>query len=91
MMGYWFAFGSMMHDAPERHIPSASNRSFVKMAIMFACVLSAGAIADYLGISRNKIRPVFLITMIPGTIAGIFIKFRNFSWWRNCRIYKWFY
>jgi hypothetical protein len=98
MMGFWFAFGSGSRDASvtrkstEWGAPSYSRRCFTKMAIMLACLLAEGAIADYLGILRNEARlGIFLMTTPFGIIAGIFIKFRNFSWWRNCRIAKWFY
>jgi hypothetical protein len=66
----------------------------MKVAIMGVFLFAEIAIADYIGIleSCNEARSDISLMLFPlGFIAGIFIKFRNFSWWRNCRFSKRFY
>jgi hypothetical protein len=90
-VGSWMRDGVVTLGTPERGTPHFLNRYYAKMVITAVFGLAEGAIADYLDISRNEMPWTLLILDIFCVIAGIFIKFRNFSWWRNCRFSKRFY
>jgi hypothetical protein len=99
VMLFCYAFGSGIRDLwveqnSDWSPPSHSNRHLVKLAAVivsgFAAVFMNAYLGDSMSLNREQ-RALYFILNVFCFIAGFFIKFRNFSWWRNCRIAKWFY
>jgi hypothetical protein len=98
MMGVYFTLGSMVRDScvafgsTEWHAPSRIRRYGMKVAIIIACLWAEVIVMIFMDIKGSEALLRALLMLFPfGFVAGIFIKFRNFSWWRNCRFSRWFY
>jgi hypothetical protein len=97
MMGFYFTFGSFLRDSwfvqsTEWHTPSRIRRHAMKIAVMIVFGLVDIIVAVCMDIKGSEALSDALLMLLPlGFVAGIFVKFRNFSWWRNCRISRWFY